>query len=108
MRHNDDTFHTEHWLSWALLALAGLLGVIGLLEALNEINFGRSLVNVDPVGNLGSDDSDAAVFRDGALFLMAAIISAVLAWTLHRSEHHVARDSYEYGATSTNERHSHR
>jgi len=72
-------------MAWLMAALAILLGAIGALEAFGIIDIGDSIL----VGGEAATDDNAASFRDGLLFLVPGVISAFLAFTLHRTEHHV-------------------
>ena len=85
---HDDTYRTEHGLAWLMSALAILLGVIGALEAFAIINLGDA---IGATGATPTPSGDSDTFQDGALILLPAIVAAFLAFTLHRSEHHVAR-----------------
>jgi hypothetical protein len=91
MERSADTYRAEHWTAWLFAVLAVALGVIGALEAWDQINIGTSLF--DSGAGVVAGESDADHFRDGALFLIPSLISAILAWTLHRSEHHVSHPS---------------
>ena len=82
----EQAYRSEHSLAWLMAALAILLGVIGALEAFGIIDIGDSIL----AGGQAATDDNAASFRDGLLFLIPGIISAFLAFTLHRTEHHVA------------------
>jgi hypothetical protein len=65
--------------------VAIVLGVVGALEAFDMISIGDSNLTaalaIEP-------RSDANTFADGALLLLPALISGLLAFCLHRSEHH--------------------
>jgi hypothetical protein len=73
-------------LAWLMAALAIALGIVGALEAFGSIDVGDSILE----GGVAATDDNAASFRDGMLFLIPGVISAFLAFTLHRTEHHVA------------------
>jgi hypothetical protein len=68
-----------------MAALAIALGVIGALEAFGISDIGDSIV----APGVAPTEDDASSFRDGLLFLIPGLISAFLAFTLHRVEHHV-------------------
>jgi xanthosine utilization system XapX-like protein len=68
-----------------MAAVAILLGTLGALEAFDILNLGDA--HLSPQGSTGTGD-DAGVFVDGALLLIPGIIAALLAFTLHRNEHH--------------------
>jgi len=65
--------------------VAGVLGAIGALEAFDIINVGNSFLAPN---NGGAPNSDLGNFVDGVLFLIPGIVSAFLALTFHRNEHH--------------------
>jgi len=74
----------EHWLAWLFAAGAIALAVLGVLQGFDVIDFRSE-------GGLGvqAGDGEAAQnFQDGALLLIPAIISSLLALTLHQTEHH--------------------
>jgi hypothetical protein len=82
----EQAYRTEHMLAWLMAALAIGLGVIGALEGFGIIDIGDSILE----GGVVAADDNAASFRDGLLFLIPGVIAAFLAFTLHRTEHHVA------------------
>ena len=90
MERSGGTYRVEHWMAWFFAIAAILLGVVGALEAWNQLNIGRSLVDA-ATGAGAREGTDADYFRDGALFLLPSLIAGILAWTLHRNEHHVTR-----------------
>ena len=81
----EQSYRTEHMLAWLMAALAIGLGIIGALEGFGIIDVGDSILE----GGVAATDDNAASFRDGLLFLIPGVISAFLAFTLHRTEHHV-------------------
>src|SRR5215216_4504454 len=87
MERDSDTYRVEHLLAWLMAALSIVLGVLGALEAFDIINLGDAILSPDG----GTGVADAGLFADGALLLIPAIISAFLALTLHRNEHHERR-----------------
>jgi hypothetical protein len=93
VHRNEDAYQGEHWLSWLFAIGAIVLGVIGALEAWDKIDLGQSFVMVTTTAGV-TTDLDANNFRDGMLFMVPSLIAGVLAWTWHRSEHHVRHHSH--------------
>lgn len=80
---------TEHMAAWLVALIALVLGAIGLLRA-----FG--VIGDDPiaqeVGAAGTQAPGFGAIWDGALWLLAATSAALLAMTLHTTDHHRMRD----------------
>jgi hypothetical protein len=81
----EQAYRGEHALAWLMAALAIALGAIGALEAFGIIDIGDSVL----ASGQATTDDEAASFRDGLLFIVPGLVSAFLAFTLHRVEHHV-------------------
>jgi hypothetical protein len=79
----------EHMAAWAMVLLALALGAIGLLRAFGVI--GDNPV-AQEVGAAGTQDPGFGAIWDGALWLLASISAALLAMTLHTTDHHRMRD----------------
>lgn len=75
-------YGTEHFGAWFMAVVAIVLGVIGLLVGFNIID-------------LRSGEADVASlpgnFADGMMLIFAGITAAILAYTLHSSDHHRMR-----------------
>lgn len=82
----EQAYRTEHTLAWIMAAIAIALGVAGALEAFGIIDIGDSILE----SGIASANDNVSSFRDGLLFLIPGLVSALLAFTLHRVEHHVA------------------
>ena len=91
---HDDTgqqsaYQTEHWLAWLFSAGAIVLGVLGFLRAFGVYGpantVGGQIRSISPGGLPDT-------YWDGGLLLLAAIASALLAFALHRADHHRMRD----------------
>lgn len=67
----------EHWLAWLMSIGAIALGIVGWLRAVDVIH-----------GTGVSDLGGSGDFWDGMLFFVPALSAAILAMTLHSSEHH--------------------
>lgn len=82
-------FETEHWLAWLFSAGAILLGVLGLLRTFGVYGpantVGGQVTSISPGGLPDT-------YWDGGLLLLASIAAALLAFALHRNEHHRMRD----------------
>jgi len=76
-------YHTEHFLAYLFAVASIVMGVLGLLVGFNVINKGggTSTLGVPPQN-----------FWDGLNWIIPAIASAMLAYTLHSSEHHLAQN----------------
>ena len=87
--HNA-ALEAEHWLAWFLSALAILLAVLGLLRAYGIIGPENTTAagQVTSISPGGLPDT----YWDGGLLLLAALSSALLAFALHRNDHHRMRD----------------
>jgi hypothetical protein len=81
----EQAYRGEHTLAWLMAALAIGLGIIGALEAFGIIDVGDTIL----AAGMPVVDDDASSFRDGLMFLIPGLITAFLAFTLHRAEHHV-------------------
>lgn len=83
-------FETEHWLAWLFSLGAIVLGVLGLLRAFGV--YGP--VNTTAAGQVTSISPGGLpdTLWDGGMLLLAALASALLAWALHRNDHHRMRD----------------
>ena len=91
--NNVGAYRTEHMLAWLMAGVAAFLGAVGALEAFDILNLGNAHLTADGDTNARGD---AGIFVDGALILLPGIIAALLAFTLHRNEHH---EHYRAGAT---------
>jgi hypothetical protein len=80
---------TEHMAAWLVALVALVLGAIGLLR-------GFGIIGDDPmsqeVGAAGTQDPGFGAIWDSALWLLSAIAAALLAMTLHTTDHHRMRD----------------
>jgi len=85
VRNQGGAYRAEHMLAWLLVTLSVILGVIGALEAFDMISLGDSNLATSAVAEARND---ANIFADGLLLLVAALISASLAFAFHRNEHH--------------------
>jgi len=74
----------EHWLAWLFAAGAIALATLGVLQGFDVIDFRSG----EGLGVQAGDGGAAQNFQDGALLLVPAIISSLLALTLHQVEHH--------------------
>jgi hypothetical protein len=91
--HGNDAqrsaFETEHWLAWLFAAGAILLGVLGLLRAFGIYGpantVGGQVTSISPGGLPDT-------YWDGGLLLLASIAAALLAFALHRNDHHRMRN----------------
>ncbi len=83
-------FETEHWLAWLFAAGAIVLGVLGLLRAFGVFGPGNTATTgqITSISPGGLPDT----LWDGGVLLLAALASALLAWALHRNDHHRMRD----------------
>jgi hypothetical protein len=90
----DDTaqqsaYHTEHWLAWLFSAGAIVLGVLGILRAFGAYGAANTVGGqVTSISPGGLPDT----YWDGGLLLLASIAAALLAFALHRTDHHRMRD----------------
>jgi hypothetical protein len=85
---DDAAFKGEHVAAYLFAALAVGLTVVGLLVGFGVLgDTSAATTTADEVGNewLG--------LWDGAVWLLPAIASALLAMALHRNEHHRRRDA---------------
>jgi len=87
---HDTAFEAEHWLAWFLSLGAILLGLFGLLRAYGIIGPANTTAagQVTSISPGGLPDT----YWDGGLLLLAAIAAALLAFALHRNDHHRMRD----------------
>jgi hypothetical protein len=86
---HDAAFEGEHWLAWLFGAGSVLLGLLGLLRAFGVYG-PENTVNgvVTSISPGGLPDT----YWDGGLLLMAGLAAALLAFALHRNDHHRMRD----------------
>lgn len=82
------SYYFEHYAAWLFAAGAIAMGAIGLLVGFGRIN-GTTTVAGTTV------TTPASAFWNGSLWLSTAIAAAVLAYALHRTEHHFHRDPAE-------------
>jgi len=85
VRNQGGFYRTEHMLAWLMALVAIVLGVVGALEAFEMIDIGDT--NLATAATI-EPRNDANIFADGALILLPALIAGLLAFALHRSEHH--------------------
>lgn len=86
---HDAAFEGEHWLAWLFSAGSILLGLLGLLRAFGlygPANTANGVVTSISPGGLPD------TYWDGGLLLIAGLTSALLAFALHRNDHHRLRD----------------
>lgn len=81
------TYYVEHFLAWLAAALSIALGVIGLLIAFGIITGTLATASVG-----GAVTNPPQQFWSASLWLLTGIASSVLAFTLHRTEHHFRMD----------------
>jgi len=79
----DAMYGTEHSAAWLMALVAIVLGVIGLLVGFDILDFRDG--EADVAGLPGN-------FLDAAMLIFSGITAAVLAWTLHSSDHHRMRN----------------
>jgi len=85
VRNQGGFYRTEHLLAWIMAAVSVVLGVLGALEAFDMISIGDSNLTTAAVAE---PRGDANIFADGVLLLFPALIAGLLAFALHRNEHH--------------------
>jgi len=87
---HDAALEAEHWLAWLLSAVAILLGLLGLLRAYGIIGAANTTTagQVTSISPGGLPDT----YWDGGLLLLAALSAALLAFAMHRNDHHRMRD----------------
>jgi hypothetical protein len=87
---HDAAFEAEHWLAWLFSGGALLLGLLGLLRAFGV--YGP--VNTTAAGHVTSISPGGLpdTYWDGGLLLLAGLAAALLAFALHRNDHHRMRD----------------
>ena len=84
----EAAFNTEHIAAYALAAIALLLGIIGVLRGFGVLgNDGGA-----DVGAPGTRDISFPAIWDSVVWLLPALSAALLAWALHRNEHHRLRN----------------
>jgi hypothetical protein len=82
-------YHAEHFAAWAMAVVAIALGTIGLLRGFGIIGTTEEFIQTSTAdGGITA----AVQFWDAMLWLLPAIGAAFLAYALHRSEHHLARN----------------
>lgn len=83
-RAQGGLFATEHSLAWLMALGAIVLGAIGLLTGFDILNLRSGEPGEGPAG-LPVD------FLDGTMLIFSGITAAMLAYTLHSSDHHRMR-----------------
>lgn len=81
-------YGTEHMLAWLMALIALVLGVLGLLTGVNIIDWRSG--TTDFTGDQGATVLPS-FFWDGTMIIFSGITSAILAYTLHASQHHRMR-----------------
>ena len=84
-------YGAEHSLAWLMAVAAIVLGVIGLLVGFNVLDFRTGEAGIQ----IGGDTGETAIpgnFLDGAMWLFSGITAAILAFTLHSTDHHRMRN----------------
>ena len=98
IHHHDSVFNSEHYLAWFMAALATLLAVVGALVSFDILNLRDVAATSLPGGLEGGEGAAVSNFQDAILLMLPAIGAALLAFTLHSSEHHqVMRDQTAMG-----------
>ena len=86
----DSLYGVEHFGAWVMAIIAIALGVLGALVGWGILDLRGEAAEVVPgfegVGALENN------FWDATMLIFSGIAMAVLAYTLHSSEHHRARD----------------
>jgi hypothetical protein len=84
-------YHTEHMLAYIMAVAAIVLGVIGALRGFGIL--GEGALEQAAEGNFAALDAGGGnPFWDALVWLLPAISAAFLAFALHSSEHHLARN----------------
>jgi hypothetical protein len=80
-------YGAEHTLAWLMLLVAAALGALGLLVGFNVLDFRSGEAGIQIGGN---PDMTAlpGTFLDGTMLVFAGITAAILAYTLHSTDHH--------------------
>lgn len=81
-------FNTEHTLAYALAGTALVLGLIGVLRGFGVLGNDE----VRDVGEAGTRDIGFPAIWDCMVWMLPAISAALLAFAMHRNEHHRRRD----------------
>jgi hypothetical protein len=89
----DAAFGFEHALAWLMALAAIVLGVIGLLIGFDILDLRGADADAG-IQIAGNADLIALPgnFMDGTMLIFAGITAAILAFTLHSSDHHRMRD----------------
>jgi hypothetical protein len=86
----DSLYGLEHFGAWFMAAVAIVLGAVGALVGFGIFNLRAEATELIPgfeaVGVLDNN------FWDATMLIFAGITAAMLAYTLHASDHHRARD----------------
>jgi hypothetical protein len=85
----------EHSLAWLFALGAIVLGVLGLLEGFDILN----LRTGEEAAGEGAGLQLTTNFFNGAMLIFSGITSAILAYTLHSSDHHRMRSMSQMNST---------
>ncbi len=92
-RAQDMMYDPEHWFAWIITLCAIACGIVGILGGFNIMHLRSSenaLMPGIPAGNVASVFQNN--FWDAAMLEFSAITGAILAFTLHASDHHRMTD----------------